>query len=267
MRFLNTRTASTQFLTKLAASLLAACLLPISTAHAVNISAYRIYLDESNRETAFVIFNREVTTQDCNLSLSHNNFDADSNLTHLDNTVIPENSAKDWIRFSPLQFTLTPAQSQTVRFTLRRKAGADAGEYRSYLVIDCGVKKQTGADGNEIPSVNLQTKLVHSVPIIVRTGKLEAQVSIENIRHQNGSVSLTLKRTGTRSVYGDIELINKETGAVITSQKNISIYPESERFNIVLGRKGENPGQLKLRYTENKDFGGNIVLEKDLPPQ
>jgi P pilus assembly chaperone PapD len=265
MRLWLSQFSNVKFMTKTLYSitlLISASLIPLS-AQAINISAYRIYLDEETRNVSFIIFNREATYQDCNLSLRHNNFDADSKLTRVEDGIIPENSAKDWIRYSPREFVLTPSQSQTVRFTMRRKANAEDGEYRSYLVIDCGVVSAPNEQQKDQPQVSLQTKLVHNVPIIVRSGKLDATVWIDNIRAEGESLAFTLNRKGTRSVYGDVELINKQNGDVLSIQRNFSIYPESSRYHFTLGRDGVAPKDIKIRFTENKDFGGSIVLEKD----
>lgn len=233
------------------------------SAQAVNISEYRIYLDEDNRNVSFVIFNRESSYQDCALNLIHNSFDVDSNMQHLPHDLIPENSAQDWIRFSPREFVLTPAQTQTVRFTMRRKANAQDGEFRSYLLIDCGVAPSPEDKDKPTPQVNLQTKLIHSVPIIVRSGKLQAEVWFDNIKFSDNLMTATLNRKGTRSVYGDVELIHKKTGELVSMQRNFSIYPESDRFHLSLGTKNYDPKDLKIRFTENKKYGGNIILETD----
>lgn len=230
---------------------------------AVNISEYRIYLDEDNRDVSFVIFNRHGTYQDCALRLAHNEFDADSNMRHLPEDSLPDNSAKDWIRFSPREFTLTPSQSQTVRFSMRRKANAQDGEYRSYLLIDCEVAQNPDDQGKIKPQVNLQTKLIHSVPIIVRSGKLEADVWFDNVQTDGNTLSLTLNRKGTRSVYGDVELTHKSSDELVSMQRNFSIYPESDRFHITLGMKNYALKDLKLRFIENPKYGGTIKLEID----
>jgi len=233
------------------------------SAQAVTISEYRIYLDEDKRNVSFVIFNRESSHQNCSLSLTHNDFDIESRMTHLENNIIPKNSAKDWIRYSPQEFSLTPGQSQMVRFTMRRKANAQDGEYRSYLLIDCGLAPSSDEKDKTKPQVALQTKLVHSVPIIVRSGRLEASVWIDNIQTSENELRFTLNRKGNRSVYGDIELINKKSGKIIAIQRNFSIYPESERFNFSLNRQNIELNDLKIRFIENKLYGGNIILEKE----
>lgn len=241
--------------------LFASLLIFYSSAHAISISAYRIYLAEDQRDMSFIIFNREANFQDCNLSLTHNNFDENSNLSHVPDHIIPENSANEWIRFSPREFSLTPAQSQTIRFSMRRKANAQDGEYRSYLVIDCGIAHTPNTQ--DTPQVSLQTKLVHSVPIVVRSGKLEASVWFDDFEMTSKGLKFSMHRKGNRSVYGDLEVIDKTTNDLIFVQRNFSIYPESKRFNFLIEEKNINPNNLKFRYTEKKEYGGNIILEKD----
>ncbi len=229
---------------------------------AVSISAYRIYMDEDNRETSFVIFNREVESQECNLRLRHNNFDQEGKMTTLPDDVIPANSAVDWIRFSPKKFTLTPSNSQTLRFAMRRRANAEDGEYRSYLTIDCGVEPTP----EELAKarVNVRPRLLHNVPIIVRVGKLDAKVSVEDIQVRGDSVQFTIVRVGQRSIYGDVALVNKRTGEKIDFQTGFSIYPEVNHYKLALGRAGVAPEDIVIHFVENENYGGSIVFDKDL---
>lgn len=233
----------------------------VETASAVNISAYRIYLDKDNRTSSFVIFNQDTNHQNCHLSLRHNSFDENGTMRHLSRDVVPDNSAKNWLRYSPREFKLTPTQSQTVRFALRRKANAQDGEYRSYLVVDCSIDNpQKEGETN----LSLQTRLVHNIPIIVRSGKLDAQLDIDNILIENDSVHFTMNRQGTRSVYGEIEVINTTNNDIVSMSRSISIYPETKRHQFKLPIKGINPQNLKIRFTEDKDFGGSIIFEKNI---
>lgn len=264
MPCLHTKPTNVHALTRLTLiALVMVGLIPLS-AHAVGISAYRIYLDDDRRSTAFTVTNRDVEPQDCTLKLTHYNFDADSLLLQVNEGEIPPNSARDWIRFSPLQFKVAPAHAQTIRFTLRRKANAESAEYRSYLVIDCLTEKQLDADGNENPLISIEPKLQHNVPIIVRNGTLEASASIENIRLEDATVAFTIQRTGTRSIHGDVQLINKQTNEVISYQTAFSIYPEAQRYHFKLAHNGIAPKDIKIRFAENPSYGGNIVLETDV---
>lgn len=231
------------------------------SSQAVHLSTYRIYLDNDNRTQSFIVFNKNTASQECNLSLRHYDFDEQGNMQDYKTKALPENSAKNWIRFSPRKFTLTPANSQTVRFNMRRKAKAKAAEYRSYLVIDCGAVTDVTAKKEMI---SIKPKLIHNVPIIVRMGELNTNVKLTDFTVTNEKINFFIERKGDRSVYGDIELIDKKTNTKISYQLNLSIYPETSRKSFSLGTKGYNPEDLIVRFIENPKFGGDIVIEHDV---
>lgn len=235
-------------------------LLPLSS-QAISISAFRIYLDADQPTTSFTIHNPNVDQQGCELKLTHYAFDKNSELINVPEGEIPENSAGPWIRFSPRTFTLTPANSQTIRFSLRKKANAEPAEYRSYLVIDCDAVSEID---NEKRLISIKPKLMHNVPVIVRNGDLEASISVANQKLEGRSLHFSIERSGTRSVFGDVELIHKGSGEVISSQTGFSIYPESERYFFTLGTQDHKPKDLMIRVTENINYGGSLVLETDV---
>lgn len=237
--------------------------LPLSC-QAISISAFRIYLDAEKPTTAFTIHNPNVEHQSCELKLTHYNFDENSELIKLPEGEIPENSASDWVRFSPREFTLTPANSQTIRFTLRKKANAEPAEYRSYLVIDCDA---VSAIDKQERLISIKPKLMHNVPVIARNGKLEASISIANIKAEASTLYFSVERSGSRSIYGDVELVHKNTNEVVATQTGFSIYPESERYFFKLNMKDHDAKDLKIRVTENIHYGGNLVFETDVLPE
>ena len=234
------------------------------TSQAISISAFRIYLDNDKPTTSFTIHNPNVEKQDCRLKLTHYNFDENSELIKLPEGEIPENSASNWIRFSPQEFTLTATHSQTIRFTQRKKANAEPAEYRSYLVIDC---EAVSSDQDKQNLVSINPKLMHNVPIIVRNGNLEASIHVANIKAEDGVLSFSVERRGSRSIYADVELVLKSTDEVVSSQTGFSIYTESERFLFNLSTKDLDPKDLKIRVTENIYYGGNLVYETDVFPE
>jgi hypothetical protein len=227
---------------------------------AVHMSAFRVYLDENQRQSTFTLSNTETKSQECNLSLGHYNYDDEGILTKHEGNTLPNNSAKDWMRFSPKHFTLTQKNSQKIRFSVRRKAKSVTAEYRSFLIVDCDVKNQEA----EVNLINIKPKLIHNVPIIVRIGRTKVDAAFNNITVKDGAVYFALTRNGTRSIYGDIELIDKKSGRKISYQKGLSIYPESSHSNLSLSTNGIEPEDLKLKFIENTQFGGDIVIEQDL---
>ncbi|NRD71811.1 hypothetical protein HQQ94_00780 [Shewanella sp. VB17] len=227
---------------------------------AVHLSTFRIYLDEDNRNNSFILFNRDAKAEECKLSLGHNNFDDNGAMVEYKGLTPPENSAKNWVRFSPKRFTLTSAHSQTVRFTMRRKAKAQAAEYRSYLIIDCGIVQ----DEEQTKQVSIAPRLIHSVPIIVRVGKLDAEISFSDFDLTGDDLSFKLLRSGTRSIYGNIALFNKKTGESVSSQSGLSIYPESSNTEFMLRTKGVPVENLVIKFSENPDYGGDKAIEQPI---
>jgi P pilus assembly chaperone PapD len=231
------------------------------SSQAVHISTYRIYLDKDNRDSSFMIFNQDAKSQECNLKLRHYNFDDNGVMTNYEGDDLPPHSAKNWLRFSPKKFTLTPANTQTVRFSMRRKARAEAAEYRSYLVVDCGAIALPEDEGQLI---SIQPKLIHNVPIIVRTKALEAKVTFEDIVINNGILNFNLTRSGNRSIYGKIELLNKLTNTIIGNSRGISVYTESSKYPLDYKVGELELKNMKLRFIEDTKYGGSINYEQDL---
>jgi hypothetical protein len=233
--------------------------------HAMSLSTYRIYLDDDNSSASFVMFNKNSFSETCRLDLVHNTFDEFGAISSVDSNVEPDNSASPWIRFSPRNFTAAALSPQTVRFTLRRKANSEAEEYRSYLQIYCDeAEAQQPSSTTATPDFIVKPKMVQNIPIIVRTGKLEAQLSFSDFQLVNNKLDFNILRQGNRSVYGKIELIDKISGEVITMRKNISIYPETRIFNYELEVNGGAANRLAVRFTEDERYGGSITYQQDV---
>jgi hypothetical protein len=234
---------------------------------AISLTTFRIYLDYENSAASFLMFNRELYGQTCKLDLVHKNYDELANVSRVESSIIPEHSAKPWFRYSPKNFYVNPSSSQTVRFTLRRKANTSAQEYRSYLAIYCDADKPVIAKSNtgqDAPVVGVVPRLVHHVPIIVRTGKLKAQVSFDDLIHQGRNLSFTLNRKGDRSIYGSVQIIDKKSGDILSYVSNVSVYTESKKKSLDLSLPAEPNKNLALRFVEDKSYGGSITYQQDI---
>jgi len=226
---------------------------------AVSLTSHRIYLDKDQRTASFVIFNREQQTENCKLSFQDFPFDKAGNMGKLISGERIKTSAANLVRFSPRQFEIKAGSSQTVRFSLRRKANTPASEYQSYLSINCGKNIDKAAN---IGVISLSPRLVHNVPVIARTGTLNATLDISNIHlSKNGNLAFRLNKSGNRSVYGIIEIINKNNGERVNYLQGISLYvPSNYRdFDFALP-KGVNPNTLAIRFIEDKEYGGNLII-------
>jgi len=231
--------------------------------HAVSLTSHRIYLDKNLRTESFVIFNRELQTQNCRLSFHDFPFDKAGNMGKVITDVIPKSSAANLVRFSPRSFEIKGGSSQTVRFSLRRKANTPVSEYHSYLSINCG---KSIDDSNSNGMISLSPRLVHNIPVVARTGKLSAKIDFSDIHiDENGKLAFKLNRSGDRSVYGSLEIINKENGEIINNLQGISLYVQSDyrTFDFSLPQ-GIDIHSLRIRFKEDSKYGGSITINRDI---
>lgn len=234
---------------------------------AISLTTFRIYLDYENSAASFLMFNKELYGQTCKLDLVHKNYDELAKVSRVESSIIPEHSAKPWIRYSPKNFNAPPSSSQAVRFILRRKANTSAKEYRSYLAIYCDADKPVIAKSNtgqDAPVVSVVPRLVHHVPIIIRTGKLKAQVSFDDLNRQGNNLSFTLNRKGDRSIYGSVQIIDKKSGDILSYVNNVSVYIESKKKFLELSLPTKPNKNLALRFVEDKNYGGSITYQQDV---
>ncbi len=234
-----------------------------------SLTTYRIYLDNNNRTESFIIFAKGNVPEKCSLKLRHFNFDDVGNMTVPEDESVPDNSSVPWIRFSPKHFTVQPRTPQSIRFTMRRKPNTEANEYRSYLAVSCkGVKENVQKESTPgRPSVTVQPRLVQNIPIIVRTGPLQATAQFEDITIKGGTVSASLTRQGERSIYGRLSLFNNKTDKELTFTSGISLYPETTTFKFNLSIKAEDMPKIEdltLKFVEDENYGGSLIIEKSL---
>jgi hypothetical protein len=232
---------------------------------AASLTTYRIYLDNSNRSESFVVFSNSKGSERCSLDFKYFNFDEFGNMSLHRDEKPPVNAAEEWVRYSPRNFVLEPSRPQTIRFSMRRKPNSEANEYRSYISIACDAVDNTN-DGLELPkdrpTVQVKPKLVQNVPLIIRTGVLDAEASFSGLSAANNVVKGKLLRSGKRSIYGDLSLINTKTNEEVGVMKSISIYPETSSYEFKFPYSGSE--KVSVRFTEDTNYGGSLVIEKEV---
>jgi P pilus assembly chaperone PapD len=145
--------------------------------------------------------------------------------------------ADKYLRFFPRSVTLGPNESQTVKVQLLRASQMSPGEYRSHFYFRA-IPKPVAlgenipvADSNSI-SIVLKPIFGLTIPAIIRVGDVMAKVTLTdlNLRLLNDGVptfSLTINRTGSSSVFGDLTVYytpsqGKETRVGIAN--GIAVY-------------------------------------------
>ncbi|MEN8169273.1 MAG: molecular chaperone [Pseudomonadota bacterium] len=188
------------------------------------------------------------------------------------------------LRYSPRQISLPPGQSQVIRLMLRKPRNLEKGEYRSHLLfqsipkssksgLESAIKsEQKGITVEIVPVVGI------SIPAIVRHGKLESSLTLDNARiipaddaNPTARISVDMNRSGNQSVYGDFRAIftPSDGGAPMTIAlvNGVAVYTPNalRKFSIPLripqGITLEN-GNVRVIFLESgKDEKTGLIAE------
>ena len=182
---------------------------------------------------------------------------------------------------SPRRVRLEPDQPQTVRIGIRPPAaGVTPGEYRAHILFraipDEGAAQPSAAapppTAEPTPrgvSISLRPIYGITIPLIYRSGALDAQASVSNPRlERNGDQPLLrfdLGRTGTRSLYGNVVVTRPGSSQPLLTVRGISIYTDLEARSVAIPITGEQEASLKgpavVRYVADADAGAMTLAE------
>lgn len=193
---------------------------------AASISTYRIYLDSEHRQQKFMVKNRSAIQEECEVSFDYQAYleGADiKKLTNEERSALSE-PATNRLRYSPRKFTLEPQSTQYIAFSYKRQINDEPAEHRTYAIFTCLPQNKQALEG-----INLSPTIVHSIPLVIRTGKaadLDVSLTYSQIKRKPNNIGFRLEHQGTRSVYGDIHLMNGDGETIELLQKNVVLYPE-----------------------------------------
>lgn len=232
-------------------------------ANALGLSTYRIYLDDEHNQQNFVVYNRDSFHQDCQIAKRHFIYDEYGKMSEYEGKNLPKIAADDLFRYSPRKFRLESGAVQTVRFKLRRKKHQEPLEYRTYISVDCKEDKNSknSKDSQVKGNLHLIPRLRHNVPVVVRTGKLDAKLFFDDVVVKNKSVMFSFNKDGNRSTYGDIVLINKNNDKVIGKLPSVSLPLEKKMMNSSFFMGDVSIDDLVLSFIEDKELSGEQVIE------
>lgn len=236
----------------------------------INISPKRVVFSGGTANSVVYIFNRgeEATTYRVELvdrvMLRNGEIRAKDELISSGvevNLIGKLKSSASMIQFTPRRVTLQPGQSQAIRLRLLRPASLADGEYRTTLTVsavppeDIGVTAdQAFAETEGELSIKAIARFEISIPLIVRHGQLDGQVRIDNALASGQKLQLELARSGSRSVYGDIEVReNNASGEIVGLIRGVGVYEEiNRRFLEIPLNRTVHPGEtLHLSFRED----------------
>lgn len=250
----------------------------VKDAHALRITLKRVIFEGPKRTEVITIINNTAEEQVYRLGWRRMRMTEDKSLQAVaDDDPAPDlRPADSMIRYAPRRIVLPPGRTQQIRLLLRRPKDMEPGEYRSHLWIqpeESAVKFDPNKPKAQGQAVQIKMLTGLTLPVFIRSGKLEAAVRIEDavLTTKKGKpiVSYTVYREGNRSVYGDIEITCQSAGeeVVISSIRGIAVYTDVTKRNInnaVLSMPEAGCSSMKITYRASEEdnfFKGDVMAE------
>lgn len=181
-----------------------------------------------------------------------------------------EQAALSMIRYAPRRITLPPGQPQAVRIAARAGADLPDGEYRVHMSFRAIPKPRPVTETPE-EAQGISIKLVPvygvTIPIIVRHGRLQATVAINDPKVIEGmrgpELHVVMSRSGESSTYGELRVTRPGSDEPVFMARGIAIYSElterSVQFDLTPEQAAAMKGQLRFEYREMPEAGGALI--------
>ncbi|WP_416830517.1 MAG: molecular chaperone [Erythrobacter sp.] len=185
-----------------------------------------------------------------------------------------EEAALGMIRYAPRRITLPPGQPQAVRLAARPGADLADGEYRVHMSFKAIPRPRDVSDQDQqTDGVSIQLIPIYGVtiPIIVRQGRVEAQVALNQPSIVQGEagpeLSLSISRAGESSTYGVLSVTKPGLPEPIVELRGVAVYPELNerevRVRLTPDQRANLTGQLRIEYREMPEAGGGLIAAVD----
>lgn len=186
--------------------------------------------------------------------------------------------ADKYLRFFPRSVTLAPNEAQTVKVQIIRTAEMTAGEYRSHLYFRAVPNERPLGEKEIQKDSSISVRIIPifgiSIPVIIRSGELNAQVKFSELslidKDKTPALKMTFERNGNMSVYGDVLVDHISPDGKINQVgvvRGLAVYtPNNTRhFNLPLNKKpGINfhSGKLHVVYSAAQNEKGIKLAEE-----
>lgn len=194
--------------------------------------------------------------------------------------------ADKFIRFYPRTVTLAPNESQSVKMQVVNSDKMTPGEYRSHVYFRAVPKQSAlGEANNQADTAAVSVQLIPifgiTIPVIIRSGQLDMNVSITDLKLSPATDStkildLTFLRSGSMSVYGDIKIVHISSSGKqtpVSTVNGIAVYtPNTKRvFKVEINTKNLpvdlNSGTLRISLLSQSETRPEKYCEADLKLQ
>jgi len=261
------------------ASLFAA---PVQPAHAAGdllVAPTRLVFEGRERTAEITLVNKGTTTEVFRISLVKRRMLENGTFEEIGEPIPGERFVGPMVRFAPRRGTLRPNAPQTIRIQLRKPADLQDGEYRSHLMfravpdIQSTETQQADASGSSF-RVTLIPVYGVTIPVIVRHGRLDAEVAIEGAdwtesANEDAPPALTVRmtRSGEKSVYGTIKIMAASGDETYALVRGVAIYTPNHRRSLripidpakVAAIKG---APVRIAFFASEKNGGALLAEQ-----
>ena len=190
-------------------------------------------------------------------------------------------SLQPHVRYSPRRVTLAPAESQIIKFGLRRGQDVPEGEYYSHfrvLTLNSEDPSAGEADADEPAAgsgVMINARPAIAIPIIWRNSQATSSASIESVHIDQGANKLTVavRRDGQLSVRGYLHVFETApdgTRRFLADPAPLIIYPslESRTTAIALNEgviAGSLPRGTEVWYSSDVEVSAQSIVFATYP--
>lgn len=261
----------------------------------LNITPRRVIFEGGKRTEAVYVFNQGNATAVVDVALIDNVMLPSGEIVPVSSA--PEKgpvatgplgrlrSARGLILATPSRVILAPGKGKTIRLRAGLPAGATAaGEYRTHLTVttlppaSSGLTVDAAAAARGELSFTINTVFGISIPLIVRNGGPGATVAFgpfaldramrpatdTEAARQVAVLAVPLRRMGTASVYGNIEVRSgsRKNAELIGLVRGVAVYPELDQrdVRIPLAREPRRGETLSITFfADDGKPGGELA--------
>jgi P pilus assembly chaperone PapD len=206
-------------------------------AQGLMVNPKRVVLDDRKRNEVVTLLNNGEDTASYTISFKHFEMLADGSFKDVDTTARNYRDADSLIRYFPLEVTLAPHESQTIKVRYMKPKSIVAGEYRSHLYFRAIERTKAleseVADTSKTVSLSLHAVFGLTIPVIIRNATDPSTVGLDGMTISapdtagKSTVTASIHRTGNESCYGSFKLdyLNNDGKVTeLTVLKGVAVY-------------------------------------------
>lgn len=236
------------------------------------VAPTRIMLD-GRKGTEIVLNNIGDAPATYRISVEFRRMTPDGKLEDVAAPTPQEQAAADMIVYAPRRVTLAPHDPQSIRIAARPPQGLPDGEYRVHLLFRAIPPSTPITDAGDQSAKGLKLQLIPvygvTIPVIVRLGNLQATAGISNVELEKkdgkAEISLDLSRSGSRSTFGQVQVLKAGVKDPIAIQRAVAVYTEVNQRHLTIpvddNYKGAVAGPVTVQYIETYADGNEKIAE------